>query len=100
IIQIAVVGCELKFALRGKLQIVEDDISRASIGLRLNEMEESSKSADIEKFEVLKFEEENKKLKKLNFQFEEKNKKLKKLNFEFEEENKKLKTDDEKMVNN
>ncbi|GER46283.1 GRF zinc finger containing protein, partial [Striga asiatica] len=60
---------------------------------RLNEMEESSKSADIEKFEVLKFEEENKKLKKLNFQFEEKNKKLKKLNFEFEEENKKLKAE-------
>ncbi|GER47654.1 homeobox-leucine zipper family protein /lipid-binding START domain-containing protein [Striga asiatica] len=60
---------------------------------RLNEIEESSKSADIEKFEVLKFDEENKKLKKLNFQSEEKNKKLKKLNFEFEEENKKLKAE-------
>ncbi|GER44317.1 XH/XS domain-containing protein [Striga asiatica] len=56
-------------------------------------MEESSKSADIKKFEVLKFEKENKKLKKVNFQFEEKNKKLKKLNFEFEEENKKLKAE-------
>ncbi|GER48625.1 homeobox-leucine zipper family protein /lipid-binding START domain-containing protein, partial [Striga asiatica] len=40
-------------------------------------MEESSKSADIEKFEVLNLKKKNKKLKKLNFEFEEENKKLK-----------------------
>ncbi|CAA0835636.1 Unknown protein [Striga hermonthica] len=57
---------------------------------RLNEMEESRKRDETEKTEVLKFEEEIKKLKKQLIEFEE-IKKLKKQLTEFEEENKKLK---------
>ncbi|GER44472.1 GRF zinc finger containing protein [Striga asiatica] len=72
---------------------------------RLNEMEESTKRADIEKVELLKFEEENKKLKKLNLEFEEENKKLKaeilKLKNESTKKTRLLRilTDDEKMMN-